>query len=420
MKSPAILKIGALIIAVLCSSACNHSPNPSALVTRVSQTSFTMPNTLWQTQTRLINGKPVIYEFGKGDPAEVRQLSAKANSNAVNQVEMTPKMEQDLQQFLSNPMLKIVIDQCGSLAGLDKEHSIAEFNGMQGLDWDINRLLIIDPTTYRKQFDASKMGAISQILWNLSNTLSGKRQIDRCLKPQQITDFKHWQSSFNQLTASDVNQPISSNGQVNELHLATLSNASRVEYVNLADSGLPPDEIDKLRQDFKHLKDTGSYSGGKITHEFVNTERFKIALQRHGGYKNIERQLNFVPTDVSNTLGNEFKLIGADYSGAYNQGKYNSVFRSYENGLGKRLEINEMYLNEENNVRITVYNEAINFNLLGYPATLQKIKGHKDNGSKEIYDLDFIIGNRSVSMSAEGFSYPEFIALAQKIAGQAQ
>ena len=386
----------------------------------VNQQGFVMPNTIWQTQTRMIDGKPVVYEFAKGDPLQVRQLPEKVNEVGLKQYTVTPKMEQDLQRFLSNPMLKVTIDQCSSQIGLDKDQSMLDFNAMQGLDWDINRLLIINPTTYRKQFDESKMDAISQMLWNLSSTLNGKPQINTCLTPQQIMEFKRWQTTFNQLTASYINQPNSSNNQVDKPRSDKLGNASHVEYVDLADSGLPPDEINKLRQDFSNLTTYGSYSQGKVTHEFANTAQFKTALQRHGSYQNIKRQLNFVPTDVLNMLGNEFKLIGADYSGAFNQSKYNSVFRSFDNGLGKRFEINEMYLNEENNVRMTVYNEAINFNLLGYPATLQKIKGTKDSGTKEIYDLDFIVGNRSFSMSAEGFSYPEFITLAQKIAIQAQ
>ena len=69
---------------------------------------------------------------------------------------------------------------------------------------------------------------------------------------------------------------------------------------------------------------------------------------------------------------------------------------------------------------MTIYNEAINFDIIGNPATLQKLKGSIEAGSKDIYDLDFNVGNRSFSMSAEGFSYSEFVALAQKIARQAQ
>ena len=86
--------------------------------------------------------------------------------------------------------------------------------------------------------------------------------------------------------------------------------SSRVEYVNLADSGLPPDEIEKLTQDFSNLKTYGSYSKGKITHEFANTEQFKAALKRHGSFENVVKHLNFVPTDVSAILGKNFQLIG--------------------------------------------------------------------------------------------------------------
>lgn len=73
--------------------------------------------------------------------------------------------------------------------------------------------------------------------------------------------------------------------------------------MNLADSGLPPDEIEKLTQDFSNLKTYGSYSKGKITHEFANTEQFRAALKRHGSFENVVKHLNFVPTDVSAILG---------------------------------------------------------------------------------------------------------------------
>ena len=382
-----------------------------------NQSGFTMPNTLWQTQTRIIDGKPVVYEFGKGDPIEVLKLSNKVNENTAGQAKVTPKMEYDLQQFLSDPILKVVIDQCGILIELDKDHSIPDFNAMQGSDWDINRLLIIDPITHRKQFVDSKIDAISQMLWSLSTSLNGKPVINRCLSPQQFSDFNRWQSTFNQLTASYTNQ---SNGSNSQTAVARLANDSRVEYLNLVDSGLPPDELKKLRQDFSNLKTYGSYSQGKVTHEFTNTAKFKAALQRHGSFENVVKHLNFEPTEITSILGNEFKLVGADYSGAFNAGKYNSLFRSYDNGLGKRFEINEMYLNAENDVKMTIYNEAINFDIIGNPATLQKLKGSIEAGSKDIYDLDFNVGNRSFSMSAEGFSYSEFVALAQKIARQAQ
>lgn len=137
-------------------------------------------------------------------------------------------------------------------------------------------------------------------------------------------------------------------------------------------------------------------------------------------FENVVKHLNFEPTEITSILGSEFKLVGADYSGAFNAGKYNSLFRSYDNGLGKRFEINEMYLNAENDAKMTIYNEAINFDIIANPATLQKLKGSIEAGSKDIYDLDFNVGNRSFSMSAEGFSYSEFVALAQKIARQAQ
>lgn len=217
----------------------------------------------------------------------------------------------------------------------------------------------------------------------------------------------------NTITASAIEE-----NQVSASDSSKSMISSRVEYVNLADSGLPPDEIEKLTQDFSNLKTYGSYSKGKITHEFANTEQFKVALKRHGSFENVVKHLNFVPTDVSAILGKNFQLIGADYSGAFNKGKYNSVFRSYQNRLGQRFEINEMLLNDENNGKLTVYNEALNFDVIGHPATLQKLKGVKEQGREAIYDLDFNVGNRVFSISAEGLTYQEFITVAHNIARQ--
>ncbi|WP_201538766.1 hypothetical protein [Psychrobacter immobilis] len=190
-----------------------------------------------------------------------------------------------------------------------------------------------------------------------------------------------------------------------------------IKYLGVAESGLPPFEIDNLMQDYDNLNRYGSYSGGKITNEFARTNDFKDALKKNGGLENILKKLNFTPTDIGVLLGNGFNLVGADYSGAFNEGKFNSIFRSYESNSGKRFEINEMYLTPENNYSLNVYTESINFYLAGHPATLQSLKG-ADN--KEIYNIDFAVNKRLFSISSEGFTYSEFLQTSIKIANSAE
>lgn len=135
--------------------------------------------------------------------------------------------------------------------------------------------------------------------------------------------------------------------------------------------------------------------------------------------------MNFTPTDLAPVLGDDFKLIGADYSGSLNKGKYNSIFRYYEGKHGQRFEINELYLNPENNYSLNVYIESINFNLLGHPATLQHLQNSqvtndlksnsKSVGGQDIFDLDFNVGRRVFSLSSEGISYPDFLAISSNI-----
>lgn len=185
------------------------------------------------------------------------------------------------------------------------------------------------------------------------------------------------------------------------------------EYISIDNSGLPLDEINTLKRDFDNLKKLGSYSGGKMTHEFAQTTYFRWALLKNGGLNHILAKLNFMPINIGTLLGEDFKLIGADYSGAFNKGKFNSIFQSYESRSGKKVEINEMYLNPDNNVRLSIYIESINFDLLGHPATFQHLTSADD---KDIFDLDFNINKRAFSISSEGLSHDEFLQLAVKIA----
>lgn len=98
---------------------------------------------------------------------------------------------------------------------------------------------------------------------------------------------------------------------------------SNVKYMKVADSGLPEFEINSLKWDFENLNKYGSYSGGNIIHEFTKAGDLKVALEKNNGLKNILKKLSFTPTDIEASLGNDFKLIGADYSGALNKGIVN-------------------------------------------------------------------------------------------------
>jgi hypothetical protein len=188
---------------------------------------------------------------------------------------------------------------------------------------------------------------------------------------------------------------------------------NNIKYMKVAESGLPEFEIDSLKRDFDNLNKYGSYSRGKITHEFTKAGDLKVALKKNNGLKNILKKLSFTPTDIEASLGNDFKLVGADYSGALNKGKFNSIFRYYENNDGKRFEINEMYLTPENNYSLHIYIESLNFYLAGHLATLQNLKSVEN---KEIYNLDFNVNKRVFSISSEGLNYSEFLQTSIKIA----
>lgn len=194
-------------------------------------------------------------------------------------------------------------------------------------------------------------------------------------------------------------------------------NGSSVKYMSITESGLPQSEINNSKRDFDNLNKYGSYSGGAITHEFTKVDDFKVALQKNGSLQNILTKLSFVPTEIGVLLGSDFELIGADYSGTLNEGKFNSIFMYYEDNNKKKFEVNELYLIPDNNYSLNVYTESINFYLAGRPATLQNLKS-SDN--KEIFNIDFNVNRRVFSISAEGFNHSEFLRISKKIANSAQ
>ncbi|WP_394260743.1 hypothetical protein [Moraxella boevrei] len=225
------------------------------------------------------------------------------------------------------------------------------------------------------------------------------------LTSQQITTQKQNMDNV-AVDAYPINQ-IDAKKLIQSIH-----NQSVVNYLSVNDSGLPPFEIDKLKQDYKNLREYGSYSGGKITHEFRLSDDVKVALWRNGGWEKILKNLNFVPTDMGQILGNDFVLKGGDYAGALHDNKFNSVFRYYENSKGARFEMNEMYLAPQNNYSLDVYEESINFYVSGYPATLETLKNAEN---KTIYNLDLNTNDRVFSITTEDVRYSELLQVAEHI-----
>ncbi|MEN8927065.1 hypothetical protein ABF359_17335, partial [Acinetobacter baumannii] len=167
-----------------------------------------------------------------------------------------------------------------------------------------------------------------------------------------------------------------------------------VLYIKLSESKLTKAQRDALAKEFDNLNRYGSFSGGKITNEFSNLDKKRAALQE-------EKSLDFKPTNTD-SLVPDLKLSGKWYSGAINEGKYNSLYRLYENQDGStKFEITEMYLNPNNSAIVEVFQESLNHNVNNVPMTFETLR--TENG-KDIYNVHFNYNDRYYSLSTENMT----------------
>ncbi|HCA5045213.1 hypothetical protein OHW15_16970 [Acinetobacter baumannii] len=167
-----------------------------------------------------------------------------------------------------------------------------------------------------------------------------------------------------------------------------------VIYTKLSESKLNKAQRDALAKEFDNLNRYGSFSGGKITNEFSNLDKKRAALKE-------EKPLDFKPTNTD-SLVPDLKLSGKWYSGAINEGKYNSLYRLYENQDGStKFEITEMYLNPNNSAIVEVFQESLNHNVNNVPMTIETLR--TENG-KDIYNVHFNYNDRYYSLSTENMT----------------
>ena len=167
-----------------------------------------------------------------------------------------------------------------------------------------------------------------------------------------------------------------------------------VIYTKLSEAKLSTAQKKDLAETFDNLNRYGSFSGGKITNEFSNLDKKRAALKE-------EKPLDFKPTNTD-SLVPDLELSGKWYSGAINDGKYNSLYRLYENQDGStKFEITEMYLNPNNSTIVEVFQESLNHNVNNVPMTLETLRN--ENG-QDIYNVHFNYNNRYYSLSTENMT----------------
>lgn len=226
-------------------------------------------------------------------------------------------------------------------------------------------------------------------------------------------------SDSNSLIRFDEMQNQSSNKNPQKIPLKNIeehvavNQKTPIHIISINEADLPFEEKQILIEKFQNLHKHGSLSAGKITHEFKYTNSYRQELDKVGGYAEIEKQLSFKPTPLDPYIASSLKMIGAMSSGTYTENKgFNSVLRSYESVDSKKLEINEMYLNPENNISIEIYKESINYYIKNYPATIERLKDVEGNS---IINLSWNTKDRNYMLSAQNISELELNVLADNI-----
>lgn len=173
---------------------------------------FQMPNLSWHEKVLTINGKKLTYRFGDGNPKEVAlEPSAYNGSDGKYEDYVTPAVEQNLYQVLSDPALKNMADRCGM--GINSSLSIDQTSTVLGsAQLSMENMLKIDEKTGRKYIDYASLMALNSIFTNLDSSLvenEHEKQKYQCLGGVDLSDFESLYIKFGHLMNSYINIDLS-------------------------------------------------------------------------------------------------------------------------------------------------------------------------------------------------------------------
>ncbi len=134
-------------------------------------------------------------------------------------------------------------------------------------------------------------------------------------------------------------------------------------------------------------------------------------LEKVGGLDEFKKNLSYQPLDFSAVLGSNFKLVGVDYSGILTESKgFSGSYYLYESALVKVV-VSESEI-DKNHSTMTVISETINQYVQGNPATIEFLRGKKD---EKIINIHWEVGFRGYSMTTMNLNKEEALQLAEKI-----
>lgn len=182
------------------------------------------------------------------------------------------------------------------------------------------------------------------------------------------------------------------------------TNSNFLTIVNLKNAPITEDKKLDLLNKINNLYKFGSLSGGKITHEFSNIEKYKN-FQKKYGYNNIKEKVSFSPKDLP-LNDSSLELTGSYYSGGYTKNEgFDSLYRLYEAPNGEKIEVNQTKLSKDG-MKLLIIEETLNYNLNEIPATLETFDHAK------IYSIRFVKNEYRYAISTQNLDKNYIINLA--------
>ncbi len=201
-----------------------------------------------------------------------------------------------------------------------------------------------------------------------------------------------------------INENISKTDKIRNL----FPESAYMTIVDLRNSPLSDIRKLELTENINNLYKYGSMSGGKITHEFQNLDKYRSFLKKHG-YATIIGKINFKPADISIANKNGLELTGAYYSGGYTDGKgFDSLYRLYESNNGGKIEISQTKLANDG-MKLIMIKETFNYELNNVPATFEQFNSYNT------YSLRFVHDGYRYAISTQNLDKNELLDWAKVI-----
>ncbi len=186
-----------------------------------------------------------------------------------------------------------------------------------------------------------------------------------------------------------------------------------VKYVPLNEQSLPAEWKTHLQAQLKNLRETGSLSRGKVTHEFASLGPMSENLQKKG-LKNLLAQLAIEPSDLRTALGPSYVLVGADSQGKWVEKRGAAgFFQILRNVAGNQMiELSENQLDILGGDGTILAPEFHNDMVMTFPATLEQLV---DPQGSPLHNLQWVAKDRIFHLTTRNMESEEVRQLATVI-----